>query len=228
MKTLFPIIVLNLLFMQFSLSQSTCVVKLEAINKSYIGECKKGLASGKGEAHGIEDSYTGMFKKGVPHGDGTYKWGNGNTYTGEFSKGKMDGKGKLILNDKVSGEVTIQNGYFENGGYIGEYKYSYAVISKREIKNVFAREDPSIITAPEINVIRISFKYNGRQIMPSIVNISDSGKSLVERDGAYMIMKNVQFPNKQIEVTFRTDEGFNGRVVLDIYKKANWSVEITI
>ncbi|MBJ6368938.1 MORN repeat-containing protein [Snuella sedimenti] len=228
MKTLFSIIVLNLLFIQFSLSQSTCVVKLEAINQSYTGECKKGLANGKGEAYGIEDSYKGGFKKGLPHGYGTYKWGNGDSYTGEFSKGKMDGKGKLILKNESSGEVAIQSGYFEKGIYLGKYKYAYAVISKREIKNIFAREDPSIITAPDINVIRISFKYNGRQIIPSIVNISDSGKSLVERDGAYMIMKNVQFPNKQIEVTFRTEEGFNGRVVLDIYKKANWSVEITI
>ena len=209
------------------MAQTECAVKLETINKSYSGECKKGLANGQGEAKGGEDSYTGSFKKGLPHGYGTYKWGNGNIYVGEFNKGEIDGKGKLTVKDEF-GKVSINDGFFEKGVYIGEYKYSYNVTSKREVKNVYIREDASIITLPDVNVIRVSFIYNGKQIVPGMVNISDSGKSLVERDSNFMVMKNVQFPNKQIEVTFRTDEGFNGRVVFDIYKKANWSVEITI
>lgn len=212
----------------FTMAQSNdCKVKLESINKSYVGECKKGYANGKGAAKGKKDSYKGAFKKGLPHGCGTYKWGNGSVYIGEFTKGTMDGKGRLVIKDE-SGKITVQDGFFEKGTYIGEYKHPYNVISKREIKNIYIREDASIITLPGINIIKVSFRYNGRQIIPSQIDITDAGKSITEREGSFMILKNVQFPNKKIEISFRTEEGFNGRVTLDIYKKGNWSVEITI
>ena len=56
------------------MAQSTCQVKLDAINVSYTGECKKGYANGHGEAKGEKDSYKGGFKKGLPHGFGIYTW----------------------------------------------------------------------------------------------------------------------------------------------------------
>ncbi len=56
------------------------------ISLDYHGECKKGLAHGKGEAFG-RDHYIGEFKKGWPNGNGLYKWNNGDNYEGEWKKG---------------------------------------------------------------------------------------------------------------------------------------------
>ena len=49
-------------------AQNPCKVLMKEISGSYSGECKKGLADGKGEAKGV-DRYIGAFKKGLPDGN---------------------------------------------------------------------------------------------------------------------------------------------------------------
>ncbi|MDA3779115.1 MAG: hypothetical protein PF487_02600, partial [Bacteroidales bacterium] len=71
-----------------------CKVLDKNINEYYEGECKKGLAHGKGIAKGI-DTYNGKLKKGLPHGYGKYVWKNGSYYEGKWRKGKRNGKGKM-------------------------------------------------------------------------------------------------------------------------------------
>jgi len=108
--------------------QSECKVLLPGIAGSYNGECRKGLADGKGEAVGT-DSYTGDFKKGLPDGEGTYKWASGAVYTGQWKKGLRDGKGSysFIVNEKDS----VQNGFWEQDVYMGaEQIIPYAITFK--------------------------------------------------------------------------------------------------
>ncbi len=210
----------------FMQAQSNCLVKLEALSISYSGQCKKGFAEGHGEAKGKDDIYIGDFRKGLPHGKGTYKWGNGNVYIGEFKKGEMHGKGVLKIIDS-DGKIENQDGYFDKGEYLGEYIQPYAVISKREIKNVYIQEDPSIVSLPNNYVIHIKFKYEGKYFMPNQIQISNS-KNIEERREDLIVLKNVQFPNKEIEITFRTASGHFCSVKFDIYKKGNWLVEISI
>ena len=64
---------------------SECKVLKPEISGTYVGSCKQGLASGEGEATGI-DFYKGEFVKGLPHGKGTYIWKNGATYTGDWKR----------------------------------------------------------------------------------------------------------------------------------------------
>ena len=59
--------------------KTSCMVLMEAISGSYEGDCRNGLAHGKGTALGW-DTYRGQFKKGLPHGTGTYIWENGAVY----------------------------------------------------------------------------------------------------------------------------------------------------
>ena len=68
----------------FSYSQvGDCKVLKPEIAGIYSGDCKKGLANGKGIAEGI-DKYEGKFKDGLPHGNGTYQYANGEIYQGDF------------------------------------------------------------------------------------------------------------------------------------------------
>ena len=95
--------------------QAPCKVLLESISGSYEGDCKKGLAHGKGKAVG-EDTYEGTFKKGFPEGEGKYTWANGDYYEGEFKKGKIEGEGTRVM---AGGDIT-QEGFFLDGEYIGK------------------------------------------------------------------------------------------------------------
>ena len=84
MKT--PTLLAFMIFISgYALAQECKVLKTE-ISASYHGDCKNGLAQGKGIAKGL-DSYEGEFIKGLPDGTGTYIWANGDNYKGNWKKG---------------------------------------------------------------------------------------------------------------------------------------------
>ncbi len=108
-------------------AQNDCEVKVLGIEKTYEGDCKKGLAHGEGTATG-DDTYKGTFKKGLPNGYGEYVWANGNIYKGEWRRGMKEGKGELKLIRE--GRDSLVVGYWSNDNYIGEFEYPYEVLSK--------------------------------------------------------------------------------------------------
>lgn len=105
-----------------------CKVNLPALSGSYTGECKKGLAHGKGIAKGI-DQYEGQFFKGLPEGSGIYKWANGSWYDGDWKKGMMEGKGKYVSGD------TVVTGFWKANRYQGKVqKAAYRIMADRNIQ----------------------------------------------------------------------------------------------
>ena len=66
--------------------QSECKVKMASISGSYTGDCKKGLAHGKGNARGI-DSYEGQFSKDCLKGKG---YTGGQMAPGMMESGRME------------------------------------------------------------------------------------------------------------------------------------------
>jgi len=84
-------------FTQFNaFSQETCKVLKPEISGKYTGDCKNGLADGKGIAEG-KDKYEGKFKKGFPNGQGIYTWSTGEVYDGTWKEGKRHGDGKYTF-----------------------------------------------------------------------------------------------------------------------------------
>ena len=92
-------------FIGSNLAAQECKVLKAEISASYQGECKNGLANGKGVAKG-QDSYEGEFSKGLPDGTGTYVWANGAIYKGKWRKGMRDGKGTYKWHT-VKGDSTL-------------------------------------------------------------------------------------------------------------------------
>jgi hypothetical protein len=92
------------------------------LNQKYEGECKRGLAHGKGKAWGKEDYYEGSFKKGRPHGYGIYKWANESVYKGNFVRGKMKGKGELII------VIASEKKYSYEGEFKKDLMHGYGVL----------------------------------------------------------------------------------------------------
>ena len=103
---------------EFATPLSNCKVNDVDINKEYRGECRNGLAHGKGRAKG-RDVYLGEFKDGNAHGQGTYTWATGNSYEGTWVNGER-------VHGKYKDNDGTYEGDFLNGkrqGF-GSYKYS--------------------------------------------------------------------------------------------------------
>lgn len=103
---------------EFAMPIANCKVNDVDINQEYRGECRNGLAHGKGRAKG-RDVYFGEFKDGNAHGQGTYTWASGSSYEGSWVNG-----------ERVHGKYKDRDGTYE-GDYLnnkhhgfGVYKYS--------------------------------------------------------------------------------------------------------
>ncbi|KAJ1398719.1 hypothetical protein B484DRAFT_339599, partial [Ochromonadaceae sp. CCMP2298] len=61
----------------------------------YTGQMQGGERHGLGKASvvGIAESYDGQWEEGLIHGQGIYKWRQGNSYEGEFAYGLKHGHG---------------------------------------------------------------------------------------------------------------------------------------
>jgi hypothetical protein len=108
-------LVLTLVFFS-GYAQEECKVLVPELVGVYEGKCKKGLASGKGIAEGI-DKYEGQFLKGLPDGKGTYYWQNGDVYEGDWFLGKREGVGTFTFS--VNGHDSIVSGLWKQDEYQG-------------------------------------------------------------------------------------------------------------
>lgn len=100
-----------------------CKVMLSDIQEQYTGDCKKGLANGKGTATGI-NRYIGQFKDGLPDGKGIYYYADSTYFEGSFQEGVREGKGELHLLG-VDNSDSIQSGYWSGGKYVGNKYLTY-------------------------------------------------------------------------------------------------------
>lgn len=202
---------------------SDCKVLMETINKTYLGDCKNGLAHGEGVAKG-EHVYKGEFKKGLPHGHGKYVWDNNEKiYEGEWKKGKKHGDGKLTI--KKSGKDSVVTGIWEEGKFKKQKETKpYEVVSKESIERIRIYKNGSK------NKIIIKFIRHGssKQISGLTLNFSSGTR----RGNSRPIT--VNFP----EFPFRTKLQFNApnkfnvaqktcRTTFKINEPGHWIVELT-
>jgi hypothetical protein len=171
---------------------SDCKVIKASISGSYTGDCKNGLAHGKGIAQGI-DRYEGQFIKGLPSGRGIYKWADGVYYEGSWKKGMMEGEGKMVYPDSV---VT---GFWKEDKYMGKRAIApYAIVSSMSV----ARS--TITKTGDGNYqVKIQIKQGGSDNV-SIEDFSlayDSGSEY--RSGNYYGIENVRFP-VSVKVKYRS------------------------
>jgi len=111
-------------------AQESCKVLVEALQGTYEGDCKGGLAEGQGKAVGT-DNYEGEFKKGYPHGKGTYTWTTGEVYTGKWKKGTRSGVGEYRFAE--GGKAMVQNGIWKKDEYVGPVIEKPAVMRQQNI-----------------------------------------------------------------------------------------------
>ncbi len=132
---LFGILTLCLILIVFDAAgaaeEEKCRVMDPDIADDYKGECKEGLANGKGISKG-RDTYEGDFLNGKPHGKGTYSWYNGDVYTGDWIDGLRQGWGTLKRPNGAYYEGEWKNGKRDGNG---AYKWQNGAYYEGEWKN---------------------------------------------------------------------------------------------
>lgn len=123
----FLLIIMILLVCKTSFPQSQCLVLKPEIAGTYSGDCKNGLAHGKGKASG-NDSYEGKFIKGFPEGKGTYTWASGEVYTGEWEHGQRNGEG--VYKYRIDGRDTMLVGIWDDDVYKGPKPLKPRIIAR--------------------------------------------------------------------------------------------------
>jgi hypothetical protein len=163
--------------------QDDCKVLKPEISGSYTGDCKNGMAQGKGVAQG-KDQYEGAFDKGLPSGKGTYKWADGTYYEGHWENGVRDGSGKMVYKDST---VT---GFWKNDVYVGK-----KLVPPYEIMHSMSVSRSTFIKSPGgLPGVRIRLLQGGsdnRNISDFAISYS-SGEEY--RTGAVYGIEKVQFP----------------------------------
>ncbi len=218
-------VVLMILIPMVSIAQdSGCRVLMPSIADTYKGNCKNGLAQGKGEAQGV-DHYIGRFYRGLPEGPGTYIWANGNWYEGQWTAGLMEGRGKMVYKVGLGDSVVV--GYWSKDKYIGTERYKPYMINRSVgiIRTSFNK------MGDDMSDIKIRFMIGGR-INSDIQDLSianDSGSEY--RSGNFIGIMNATFP-VSVKIRYRTwnqIHSMQSECVLEftIDDPGRWDVTIT-
>jgi hypothetical protein len=150
-------------FFSINVFPQDCVVEMESLRGTYLGDCKKGKAHGKGKAAGL-DSYEGFFKSGFPEGEGTYTWKNGNVYKGQFVKGFREGDGKMSYKRQNAVDSVVE-GFWKKDMYMGKNEKPYTVYFQSKM----------------ITELEIAYKKDGfKQVTVFVQNTSGGGITVNE------------------------------------------------
>jgi hypothetical protein len=161
-----------------------CRVMVPALQGTYFGGCKNGMAQGKGTATGI-DTYTGFFKNGFPNGKGIYIWSSGSKYNGEWNMGFREGEGTFTRT--VGGRDSVMAGIWEKDSYIGPKPVAPNIIQKYNVVSTSFKRTGKGAT------ISFSFYQNGMNNNIESLDFSTNSGS-ENRTGKYTNFYAVQFP----------------------------------
>lgn len=197
--------------------QEECRVIKRELAGTYQGDCKKGLAHGKGIAQGI-DRYEGQFIKGLPNGRGTYKWANGVYYDGQWKDGLREGEGKMVYPDSVVA------GIWKGDKYMGKKKLApYRIINSTSLARFTISKSND-----RNNTIKIRIMQGGLDNI-AIEDFSlffDSGSEF--KNGNYYGIENISYP-VTIKVKYRSwnqlmTSQFDVRFELEITDPGSWDI----
>ncbi|RZK10614.1 MAG: hypothetical protein EOO46_10065 [Flavobacterium sp.] len=212
-------------------AQEAIKVNFEPIAGSYIGESKKGLAHGVGEASGKFQSYKGEFQKGYPNGKGQMTYKDSTVYNGSFQDGFKEGKGtmtgKIVVNNKV--KDTVLTGYWCNDKYCGNKYVTYEV-------NPFTTVSSYDISASKKGGDSIIIEVSSTSEGGSSVGLNSLSFSSSSDTANYQILSTVETTNKTI--TTIKFEGFPARIRVglsdgsrfeaDLIKNASWFIRLFV
>jgi hypothetical protein len=197
-----------------------CRVMVPALEGSYDGACRDGLAQGNGTATGT-DRYEGSFRKGLPHGKGTYTWSSGDVYEGQWNNGRREGEGSF--RGRVNGRDTVLTGQWKGDRYMGSKPLMPKIILKYNVS------DASFYRSGDGNKISVQFIQNG---MPNNVEgleiVTSSGTET--QAGRISMYYDLQFPF-HCKINYRSWNSlrtvlYNCTLEFEITQPGSWELKV--
>lgn len=218
-----------------SLAQEDCKVNDANLSGTYKGECKNGLANGKGESMGMH-RYRGTFKAGVPDGKGIYYYSENTFYIGAFQDGIKEGKGEMHY--LRNGNDSIIKGYWSGGEFrgkdyttwtaSGEKRFDqFEVQASKEPGNVVTFEISSTTGSPNGTPITISEGVGYQLILDELSSTNGVEiTKLSEFNTTYKSTVKYEIQKFPVKLTLHLSKG--EPVYLELYKAAKWTVRMYI
>lgn len=211
-------------------SQETCKVESTDLIGSYKGECKNGLANGKGEAKGIH-YYKGSFKDGKPNGDGILYYGDTLFYDGNFQDGIKEGKGEMHYLRKNK-EDSVIKGYWSGDEYRGSKYTTYSFTTTETFDNIDITPSKANGNTVTFEISTTSGLAGGGPSRASVVLVitnvfSPTGsisKALSKYEGGSKSSSSYEIVSFPCKLFGTLSDGNTFQV--DLYKSANWKIRI--
>lgn len=206
---------------------SLCKVITKELDGSYTGECKKGLANGKGDAKGLHH-YVGLFKDGMPNGTGVYYYDEFDYYDGNFQDGIREGKGEMhyIRNPLPD---SIVKGFWSGGEFKGDKYITYTFSTTEQFDQTEITASKTSGKTITIEIATTSGSPNGTPtsrinnvlLISDIVSPTGSISKVRSKYNtpfkSYITLELVGFPCKLFG-TLSDNQTFS----LELYKAAEW------
>ncbi|MDD4994320.1 MAG: hypothetical protein PHR83_19025 [Paludibacter sp.] len=226
MKNLLICTFLFIATLQSNAQADSCKVLLDKISGIYTGDCKNGLANGKGKSVG-EDTYTGSFKDGLPDGKGKYTYKNGDVFIGNWLRGKKDGQGKFEIS--INGKKNTINGYWKENEYVGlsEPVVSFKVTSSTGIFDYKVQKIKPVNEFDTDNKITISIKSAFTDFLPFDLKIEKSSGEIAQV-GKKFVLTNYFCP-VHCEISYTVlvaSTRKQCRFSIDIVEKGNFTINL--
>lgn len=207
----------------FIFAQQKCDVLKTDISGEYSGDCKNGLAHGKGVSRG-QNVYEGEFKKGLPTGLGTIIYADGGKYKGEWKNGVRHGEGVYSL--KVEGKDSIADGIWKNDAYVGKKPViQYEVIKQMSVSRYTIRKVSDLK-----NQVTIKVRQNGQALRNTYNNVTSNSGVRVNYDG-YVVFENINYYPFSCDMRYSVSSKFGvAKIDVEFFFKilaeGEWVVEI--
>jgi hypothetical protein len=206
---------------------------MESIAGVYSGECKKGLAHGKGESKGVF-KYVGNFRYGLPNGKGILYTGD-HYFDGNFQDGLKEGKGEMHFT-KPDKSDSIIKGYWSGNEFRGKsYKtYQTDAVSKFDRVEIASSTESGHKITIEVSTTTIGVSSDQLNQPRSTIALSDlislklpSLLKLVSTS-ASPLKSTWVFEISEFPTTLRGILTNGQDFKLELYKAVDWSLKIFI
>ena len=219
-----PVLLVITIIISNNLFAQECKVLKTEISETYQGECKNGLAQGKGLAKG-KDSYEGEFNKGLPDGTGTYVWANGATYKGKWKKGMREGKGSYIWHTMKGDSTLVGVWHFDK--YEGTGISPYRVSQSESIPRYSITKGLAFGNKITVRFLRAGTTLS--TIRNLNVSLTSGSESL---NGTYLEIKDATFP-LDMRLTFSVPNqlntyDYNCIFNVTINEPASWDINLSL
>ena len=225
---------LNFLYAQDS--SRSCQVMVSDLVGTYTGDCKNGLAHGKGEASGLH-RYVGTFKKGFPDGKGVYYYSDSVYYSGKFQDGIKEGKGEMKFIRKGMPDSTMK-GYWSGDEFRGDHYITYKFVRQGQFDNFQLTPSPESGNTVTIEIQTTTGAPDGRVVnftgshgyVLTVTDLVSTNGDIVRKTGGYIANRSttVTYEFTKFPASFYIILSDGQQLSFELYKAATWKLYLFI